>query len=201
VSQNGERAERADKDYVQLLHLASQEGESRVEAALQQLLDAQAPLSVHAIRALWGQATPTCVIAQVTVAPVDLGQYDALLSDTAPVTAPVTAPTLALLALPMITTSLASKQSQECERFDQSHFESFEITVSPEAHKEVGKIGSRRSCGDGRHDGAVRRQLIASPTGQARTAAESCPTSASFPLRSSGCRSRSSQAPGRTRRR
>jgi hypothetical protein len=52
MSQNGERAERADRDYVQLLHLASQEGESRVEAALQQLLDAQAPLSVHAIRAL-----------------------------------------------------------------------------------------------------------------------------------------------------
>jgi hypothetical protein len=73
-------AERADRHYVQLLHLASEEGEAAVEAALEQLLNAAAPLSVHAVRALWGQATPADVVAQVAVAAVDLGQYDALLN-------------------------------------------------------------------------------------------------------------------------
>ncbi len=77
VSQNGERA---DRDYVQLLHLASEEGEALVEGALEQLLQAQTPLSVHAVRAMLGRATPAEVAAQVSVASVDLGQYDALLT-------------------------------------------------------------------------------------------------------------------------
>jgi len=76
-------SERADRDYVQILHLAAQEGESAVAAALEQLLSVAAPVSVRALRALLGQETPVSVAAQVTVPAVDLGQYDALLTVTA----------------------------------------------------------------------------------------------------------------------
>jgi transposase len=71
---------RADRDYVQLLYLAAQEGESAVEAALVQLLNARVSLTVRAVRALLGQETPATVADQVRVPPVDLGQYDALLT-------------------------------------------------------------------------------------------------------------------------
>jgi hypothetical protein len=72
--------ERADRCYVQLLHLASEEGEALVAAALERLLGTHQALSVHAVRSLLGQAKPAEVVAGITVAPVDLAQYDALLS-------------------------------------------------------------------------------------------------------------------------
>src|SRR5947209_19945519 len=43
---------RADKEYVHLLHRAAEEGETRVAAALLQLLDARRPLSEQAVRTL-----------------------------------------------------------------------------------------------------------------------------------------------------
>jgi hypothetical protein len=75
----GQQPGRVDKEYVHLLYLASQEGESRVEEALQKLLDQQRPLSEQAVRTLLGEATPLLEAAYVDVAPVDLGAYDALL--------------------------------------------------------------------------------------------------------------------------
>jgi hypothetical protein len=78
--------ERADRDYVQVLYLAAQEGESVVEAALAHLLREGVPVSVRALRARLGQEAPVSVAAQVTVAAVDLGQYDALLTVTAALT-------------------------------------------------------------------------------------------------------------------
>jgi len=72
---------RADKEYVHLLYLASQEGEGRVEEALQKLLDQQRPLSEQAVRTLLGEATPLLEASYVSVAPVDLGIYDALLQE------------------------------------------------------------------------------------------------------------------------
>jgi len=70
---------RADKEYVHLLHLAAQEGEARVEAALVQLLDERRPLSEQAVRTLLEEATPLAEAAQVEVPVVDLHAYDALL--------------------------------------------------------------------------------------------------------------------------
>jgi hypothetical protein len=70
---------RADKEYVRLLHLATQEGEATVEAALTKLLDQSRPLSAQAVRTLLGRDTPLSVATRVEVAAVDLRQYDALL--------------------------------------------------------------------------------------------------------------------------
>ena len=72
---------RADKEYVHLLYLASQEGEGRVEEAFRQLLDQRRLLSEQAVRTLLGEATRLLEAAQVDVAPVDLGAYDALLEE------------------------------------------------------------------------------------------------------------------------
>jgi hypothetical protein len=78
--------ERADKDYVQLLYLAAQEGESAVAAALEHVLGAAQPLNLGTVRALLGPPRSAEVAAQVTVSAVDLGQYDALLTGAAALT-------------------------------------------------------------------------------------------------------------------
>jgi hypothetical protein len=70
---------RADREYVRLLHLAAHDGESRVEESLNQLLEQRQPLSEQVVRTLLGKDTPLSVAAQVSVAAVDLRQYDALL--------------------------------------------------------------------------------------------------------------------------
>jgi hypothetical protein len=70
---------RVDREYVRLLYLASKESESRVEAALAQLLEQCRPVSEQAVRTLLGNDTPLSIAAQVSVPVVDLRQYDALL--------------------------------------------------------------------------------------------------------------------------
>lgn len=72
---------RADKEYVHLLYLASQEGEGRGEAALAKLLDQRRPLSEQAVRTLLGETTALSEAARVAVLPVDLHCYDALLTE------------------------------------------------------------------------------------------------------------------------
>ncbi len=74
-----QRPARADKEYVGLLHLASQEGEARVEAALAQLLEAGRSLSLQGVQTLLGQETSLAEAARVVVAAVDLQSYDDLL--------------------------------------------------------------------------------------------------------------------------
>ena len=78
-----QQPERADREYVRVLHLAAQQGEARVQEALAKLLDQQRPLSEQAVRLLLGSATPLAVAAQVSVATVDLRIYDALLEGAA----------------------------------------------------------------------------------------------------------------------
>lgn len=68
----------ADKEYVRLLHLASAEGEARVDAALATLLEQRQSLSEQAVRTLWGAATALADAAVVTVPAVDLRSYDQL---------------------------------------------------------------------------------------------------------------------------
>ena len=69
----------ADRDYLRLLQMAAQDGESRVEEALTKLLDQGQPVSVQAVQTLLGKDTPLSVAAQVSVPEVDLRCYDALL--------------------------------------------------------------------------------------------------------------------------
>jgi hypothetical protein len=74
-----EQPGRADKEYVRLLHLATEEGERQVAEALQKLLEQRQGVSVQAVRTLLGLETPQAVASRVEVAAVDLRQYDALL--------------------------------------------------------------------------------------------------------------------------
>lgn len=76
-----EQPGRADKEYVQLLYLASREGEAVVANALTELLDHGQPLSVLAVEARLGKPAPATRAALVEVAAVDLAQYDGLLID------------------------------------------------------------------------------------------------------------------------
>jgi hypothetical protein len=78
-----QQAGRADKEYVRLLQLATEEGEARVEEALAKLLEQRRPLSAQAVRTLLGKETPLSVAARVEVQAVDLRQYDALLEEQA----------------------------------------------------------------------------------------------------------------------
>jgi hypothetical protein len=75
----GQQPGRADKEYVQLLYLASREGEEAVANALTELLDHGQSLSVLAVEARLGKAAPATRAALVEVAAVDLTQYDQLL--------------------------------------------------------------------------------------------------------------------------
>jgi hypothetical protein len=80
-AQAQQRTEGANREYVRILYLAAQQGESLVAEALAQLLDApqRALLSEQAVRTLLGAQTPLGVAAQVSVPMVDLRLYDALL--------------------------------------------------------------------------------------------------------------------------
>jgi hypothetical protein len=70
---------RADREYVRVLYLAAQQGESRVEQALAKLLDEGLPVSEQAVQTLLGSDTPLSEAATVSVPVVDLRLYDALL--------------------------------------------------------------------------------------------------------------------------
>ncbi len=77
-----QQANRADREYVRLLDLATREGEAKVEAALTLLLAGRQLPTEAAVRAAWGEETPLALAARVTVPAVDLRQYDALLEET-----------------------------------------------------------------------------------------------------------------------
>jgi hypothetical protein len=71
--------ERAAKEYLRILHLAARETEAGVEAALAGLLDAGGPLDAGAVEGRLRQQDPVRPATEVTVPPVDLSLYDALL--------------------------------------------------------------------------------------------------------------------------
>jgi Integrase core domain len=75
------RGDRADIEYVRILHLAASTMESLVEAALARLLESGAPLDYVAVKAL---ASPESPPVPVVVIPLpDLGAYDRLLGGVA----------------------------------------------------------------------------------------------------------------------
>jgi hypothetical protein len=71
------QGERADLDYVRLLHLAAQVGESRVAEAIVPLLDQPSTFDYLAVRAC--VAPPQSVIPTVRIPLPNLRAYDALL--------------------------------------------------------------------------------------------------------------------------
>jgi hypothetical protein len=79
-----QRLERADREYVRVLHLAATTSEAEVEAALQRMLDAGAVPTFDAVRALVCICQPVAV-PQLRPAPLDLGIYDRLLPSQVPV--------------------------------------------------------------------------------------------------------------------
>jgi hypothetical protein len=70
---------RAAKEYLRILHLAAREGEAGVEAALAALLEESGPLDAAAVEERLRRRDPIRPATEVTVPPVDLGLYDALL--------------------------------------------------------------------------------------------------------------------------
>ena len=70
--------ERADIEYVRLLHLAATSSERRVEATLRAKLDADDPWDYAAVQAEVRPPVPTAPV--VHVPRPDLAQYDALLA-------------------------------------------------------------------------------------------------------------------------
>jgi hypothetical protein len=76
------RGERADVEYLRVLHLAASTVERDVELALGELLDQGAVPDDAAVKALVCPARPTVPV--VSIPPVDLTAYDALLAGGAP---------------------------------------------------------------------------------------------------------------------
>ena len=71
------------KRYLQILELAAREGESRVNEALRVLLDRGAPIGCMEVEYLLKAADQNPAVTDVTVAPVDLTQFDTLFSNPA----------------------------------------------------------------------------------------------------------------------
>jgi hypothetical protein len=71
------RGDRADVEYVRVLHLAASTLEADVERALLQCLDAGVPFDYATVRAIASPAPATVPV--VAIAPVDLAAYDRLL--------------------------------------------------------------------------------------------------------------------------
>jgi len=68
------------KDYLNILKLAADQGQARVESVLRSLLDTQQALRVKDIAELVAAQNMPSPPAEVRIAPVDLSVYDTLLA-------------------------------------------------------------------------------------------------------------------------
>ena len=71
--------ERADREYLRLLHLAARETETGVQDALRVLLAQEPPLTAAAVEALVRSGQRLAPPTEIVVEPVDLATYDTLL--------------------------------------------------------------------------------------------------------------------------
>lgn len=76
----------ADKEYLQILHLAAKESETQVEAALRELLTHELPIAAAAVEALLGKSSLSDnsyqrLVSETQVEAVDLSCFDVLLMD------------------------------------------------------------------------------------------------------------------------
>ena len=73
---------RADREYLKILYLAFQEGESRVEELLRHLLKHEEGIDSESLQALLeGDAGEIPLPTEVNIAPVDLRAYDWLMDE------------------------------------------------------------------------------------------------------------------------
>lgn len=76
-----QRSSRASREYLEILHLAANENETAVDHALQKLIEQDQPITAEAVKRILISEEPQIPsTAQIVVAEVDLGAYDALLS-------------------------------------------------------------------------------------------------------------------------
>jgi len=71
---------RAAKEYLGILHLAARHNEAAVDYALRTLIEKEQPISIGAVETIMGSLEQIPSPTQITIAEVDLGAYDALLS-------------------------------------------------------------------------------------------------------------------------
>ncbi len=75
---------RYEKQYLNILHLAAKESESRVEAAILHLLEKEERISFETIEALVASELPEQTfnrVREIMIAPVDIEQYDQLITE------------------------------------------------------------------------------------------------------------------------
>jgi len=70
---------RADKEYLHILHLAAWKGQTQVEHALEDLINRDGLIGAQAVEAFLSQEQTDAPTLDITVTPVDLTCYDALL--------------------------------------------------------------------------------------------------------------------------
>ncbi|MEJ2023726.1 MAG: IS21 family transposase [Deltaproteobacteria bacterium] len=71
---------RSAKEYLGILHLAAKRNEAAVDYALRTLLEAEQPISIDGVETIIESLEQIPSPTQITIAEVDLGAYDALLS-------------------------------------------------------------------------------------------------------------------------
>lgn len=74
------RPSRAAKQYLGILHLAARQNEAAVDYALKTLIEKEQPISIGAVETIMDSLEQIPSPTQITIAEVDLGAYDALLS-------------------------------------------------------------------------------------------------------------------------
>jgi hypothetical protein len=72
------QAERADKEYLQILYLAAQQSESAVDEALRVLLAEDRPMTAQSVESLVGREEEIPAVTEVTVEEFDLSHFDDL---------------------------------------------------------------------------------------------------------------------------
>jgi len=75
----GQGGKRANREYLQLLKLAADEGESRVEDAVRGLLDREEPIRLERVQELVKNASQLPPPTEVTIEEIHLSRYDELL--------------------------------------------------------------------------------------------------------------------------
>ncbi len=75
------RPARANKEYLEILHLAAKESETGVDKALRWLFEKEQPISLQAIKKLMESNSEPTPYQEVNIEEVDLYQYDQLLKD------------------------------------------------------------------------------------------------------------------------
>jgi hypothetical protein len=71
--------DRANKEYLRILHLAARENEAEVEKALRHLIDTGEPITVEAVKFLVGSSQRLTSPRDIVIADVDTADYDVLL--------------------------------------------------------------------------------------------------------------------------